>query len=328
MGTANDIWVYAELSGKEPKKIALELMSKARELAEAMGGSAAAVVLGTGAMTAAEKLAQHWASVVYVAEDERFGNVLATPHADALSGLIKAKSPRAVLFGATNSSKDIAARVSARLGLGVIADAIAIQVNGNELHVVNPAFGGSLLVTSTFTDSNTAFIIARAKAFAAEERPKPLKIEELKPVYTEAPQARITGVVAQPEARVSLEEANIIVSGGRGLGAPENFKLVEELAQAFEAAVGASRAAVDAGWISYPHQVGQTGKTVKPKVYIACGISGAIQHKVGMQTSDIIIAINKDPDAPIFSFADLGVVGDLHQIVPLLAKEIRKRKGA
>ncbi len=224
--------------------------------------------------------------------------------------------------------RDVAGRVAARLGCGLIANAVEVGAKDGAITAIKPAFGGALQVTSSFVGEGPHLLVARPNAFIARSLGSQAEVEEIPASLDErALLARVIEQVAGSAATVSLEEAQIIVSGGRGLGGPENFRLIQDLAEVLGAQVGASRAAVDAGWIPYAHQVGQTGKTVKPALYIACGISGAIQHKVGMQTSGLIVAINKNPDAPIFQFADLGVVGDLFHVVPQLIQEVKKRKG-
>jgi len=324
---SNDIFVWAELDKDQPKKIAKELTTKAAELAAQLGGNAVAVVLAGSDLPDAATLGEFGAATVYLARDPRFDQFVVTPYVDALAALITEKQPKAVLFGATINGRDIAARLSARLGVGLNSQVTDIKVKDGQLVVTMPVFGGSLLVDCGFAGQEPALILARPNAFTAVKSGKPAPVVAFTPAISDHAVAKITDRVIAEAGRVNLEEAPIVVSGGRGIGDPANFALIRELADLLGGAVGASRAAVDAGWIPYPHQVGQTGKTVKPNLYLACGISGAIQHKVGMQTSYRIVAINKDPDAPIFTFSDFGVVGNVLEILPLLIEEIKKRKG-
>lgn len=327
MGTTNDVWVFVEHNNGAPKKIALELATKARELAAALGGSTAAVAFGPGAAATAERLGAYGASNVYAAEDEAFANFYVTPHAKVLADLVREKQPRLVLFGSTPNGKDVAARLAAKLDLGIIVNAVDVNVAKGQLVALKPAFGGALNVNSAFVDGRTSVLLLRPNAVAPEQVGGTASVEKAAAALADSDLlSKVVQRVEEPGAAAPLEEASVIVSGGRGLGGPEPFTMLRQLADALGGTVGASRAAVDAGWIPYSHQVGQTGKTVKPQLYIACGISGAIQHKVGMQTSNYIVAINKNGDAPIFTFCDLGIVGDLFQIVPALAEAIQKRK--
>jgi electron transfer flavoprotein alpha subunit len=320
-----NIWVYAETVDGQPRPIALELLTKARAL-----GDASAVALGPGAAKAASALGNHGAKKVYVHEEPAFREVLAQPAVDLLARLIERDTPDLVLFGMTNDGRDVASRLSARLGAALIANATEVSLKDGGFAVTNPVFGGSLLVTTVPKAKPPVLVLLRPKAIVAEAvagAPAP-QVETLSdPVDTSKPVARVVRREKQKASGPRLEDATVIVSGGRGLGAPENFKMLDELAAELGAAVGASRAVVDAGWKPYSFQVGQTGKTVKPSVYIAVGISGAMQHTVGMKGAKTIIAINKDPEAPIFKLADLGVVGDVHKVVPQLIQEIRSRKG-
>ena len=318
------VWVYAETIDGTPKPITFELLSKARSL-----GDAAAVALGPGAWKAADALGRYGAKKVFVHEDPAFRDVLASPAVDLLNRLIDREHPQLVLFGMTADGRDVASRLSARLGTALIANATDIAKTNGGVAVTSPVFGGSLLVTTVARSTASTLVLVRPKAFAAEpasEGGAP-QVERLTdPVDTSKPVARVLRREKEQASGPRLEDAAVIVSGGRGLGAPENFKMLDELAAELGAAVGASRAVVDAGWKPYSFQIGQTGKTVKPTVYIALGISGAMQHTVGMKGARTIIAINKDPEAPIFKLADLGVVGDVHKIVPQLIQEVRARK--
>ncbi len=326
--SSNDIWVLAELSDGQPKKITKELVSKAAELAHSLGGQAAAVVLAGANLADPSGLGEFGAGIVYLGVDARFDQFLVTPQVDALSALVREHQPRAILVGATLNGRDIASRLAARLRTGLNSQVTDIKATNGSLSVIMPIFGGALVAECGFAGDGPAIILARPNAFAATKGGAPARVVSFSPVVIgESAQARITGRIPAEGAQANLEESPVVVSGGRGICDPANFSLVRDLADSLGGAVGASRAAVDAGWISYPHQVGQTGKTVKPGLYLACGISGAIQHKVGMQTSNRIVAINKDAEAPIFSFADFGVVGNVLEIMPLLTKEIKQRKG-
>jgi electron transfer flavoprotein alpha subunit len=319
------VWVYAETVDGTAQPITLELLTKARSL-----GDPTAIALGPGAGKAAETLGKYGARKVSVHEDPAFRDVLASPAVDLLARLIEREKPDLVLFGMTYEGRDVAGRLSARIGAALIANATDVLRRDGAYAIVNPVFGGSLLVTTLPKASSPALVLIRAKAIAAEAVANSVapQVETLSdPIDTGKPVARVLRREKQKASGPRLEDAPVIVSGGRGLGAPENFKMLDELASELGAAVGASRAVVDAGWKPYSFQIGQTGKTVKPTVYIAVGISGAMQHTVGMKGAKAIIAINKDREAPIFKLADLGVVGDVHKVVPQLIQEIRSRKG-
>jgi electron transfer flavoprotein alpha subunit len=319
------VWVFAETIDGVPKPVALELLTKARSL-----GDTTALALGPGASQAADPLGKYGARRVYVHEDAAFRDILATPAVDLLVRLIEKDKPDLIIFGMTYDGRDIAARLSARLGTAVIANATDISGRDGGWAVVSPVFGGSMLATTVPKAKPPTLVLMRPKAITAEpaEGTSPAQVETLTdPVDTSKPVARVLRREKEKASGPKLEDAAVIVSGGRGLGAPENFKMLDELAAELGAAVGASRAVVDAGWKPYAFQIGQTGKTVKPRVYIAIGISGAMQHTVGMKGAKTIIAINKDREAPIFKLADLGIVGDVHKIVPQLIQEVRSRKG-
>ena len=317
------VWVYAETVDGAPRPVVLELLTRARGL-----GEAEAVAFGPGASSAVARLGEYGARTVFVHEDPAFRDVLAQPAVDALASLVATHQPSLLLFGMTYEGRDVAARLSARLGAALIASVTEIDQGGGGWTVKSPVFGGTLLVTTRARGQGPALILVRPKAFAAEPAAGPApRVELLRdPVRADKAAARVLKREIEAAAGPKLEDASIIVSGGRGMGGPENFKILDDLAEALGAAVGASRAVVDAGWKPYAMQIGQTGKTVKPSVYIACGISGAMQHTVGMKGAKTIIAINKDPDAPIFKIADLGVVGDVQKIVPQLTQEVRARK--
>ena len=319
------VWVYAETVDGTPAPVVLELLTKARTL-----GDTTAIALGPGTSKAAATLGKYGAKRVYVHEDAAFRDLLASPAVDLLARLIEKEHPDLLLFGMTYDGRDVASRLSARLGAALIANATDVSGDGDGFKVVNPVFGGSLLVTTVPKSKAPTLVLMRPKAITAEPASgagEP-QVETLSdPVDTSKPAAKVLRREKEKAQGPKLEDASIIISGGRGLGAPENFKMLDELAGELGAAVGASRAVVDAGWKPYAFQIGQTGKTVKPSVYIAVGISGAMQHTVGMKGAKTIIAINKDPEAPIFKLADLGVIGDVHKVVPQLIQEVRSRKG-
>ncbi|MCU0308908.1 MAG: electron transfer flavoprotein subunit alpha/FixB family protein [Thermoleophilia bacterium] len=320
------ILVVAEHSNGRFRRVSLEVLTKARELKGALGGPLAAVVAGSGVADAAGELGQYGAETVYVADHEALGSGVAAGHVDVVAGLQATHDFSAILIGATALGKDLAAALAVRLGAGLNGDSTELTAAGAGLRARRPVFGGQNLVDAEWT-GGPAIALVRPNSFKPEPNGGSASVESVTPELGPVASAvKVTGRKPAEEGKISLEEASIIVSGGRGLGAPENFSYVEALAKELGAAVGASRAAVDAGWYPHPSQVGQTGKTVSPNLYIACGISGAIQHKVGMQTSDVIVAVNKDEEAPIFGFADFGVVGDLFEILPKLTELVAARK--
>ena len=310
------------------RRSGLELATKAADLGRELGVPSAAVVLGKGAQEAAQALKTTPIDTIHTGADVPVDQHLGDPAVDAVEALLKQIGPAALLVPATNAGKDTGARVAVRLGAGVITEASDIVVKDGALAVQSPKFGGSVISTIGFKNSPFQVIVCRANSFAARAEAGKGDIVALPAPPAKQYPARVEEKVVQEAGKISVEEAGIVVSGGRGLGGPEHFDIIEALADALGGAVGASRAAVDAGWIPHAHQVGQTGKTVTPQLYIACGISGAIQHKVGMRSAGIIVAINKDGNAPIFEFCDLGVVGDLFQIVPELTRLVKERKGA
>ena len=301
------------------KKPTLELLTIARRL-----GEPSAVFLGSGVANATETLGKFGAAKVYVVEAPEIEGFLVAPKAEALAAVAAQASPGAILVTATSEGKEIAARVAVRTGSGIITDAVDVDADGVASQSV---FAGSFLVTAKVTHGSP-IIAVKPNAAAPEEAPAAAAVENVAVAFTAAATtAKITDVAPRAKSgRPELTEAAIVVSGGRGVGGPEGFAVIEALADSLGAAVGASRAATDAGWYPHAFQVGQTGKTVSPQLYIANGISGAIQHRAGMQTSKTIVAVNKDAAAPIFELADYGVVGDLFNVVPQLTDEIAKRK--
>jgi electron transfer flavoprotein alpha subunit len=317
-----NILVFLEHYEGGLEKGGLGVLSKAASL-----GDAAGVVLGTGAGELAARAGAYGAVKAYACEDEALAAPLPQPRVDALAALVEKTAADAVLFAASVLASDVAAGLAARLEAGLNWDLTDLELRGDELIGKRQALGDTVLVDVGWTGSPRLALV-RAGAFDPVESGGPSEVEAFDAQFSEfSSLARLIGQTVEATSGPSIEDADIIVAGGRGLGSPEAFSLLEDLAAALGGAVAATRAVVDAGWYPYSTQVGQTGKTVSPKLYIACGISGAIQHKVGMQGSGTIIAINKDPNAPIFDFCDVGVVGDLHQIVPRLTELVRTARG-
>jgi electron transfer flavoprotein alpha subunit len=302
------------------RKPTLELLTLARRL-----GEPSAVFLGTGVENATAVLAEHGAAKVYVVDAAELDDYLVVPKADALTQIAQATSPAAILVTSSSEGKEIAARVAVRLGSGLITDATDVAADGTATQSV---FAASYVVAAKVTHG-TPVITVKPNAAAPEAAPAAGAVENVTVSFSDLSRVpKVTGVVPREKSgRPELTEAAIVVSGGRGVGGPEGFGVIEALADSLGAAVGASRAATDAGWYPHAFQVGQTGKTVSPQLYVANGISGAIQHRAGMQTSKTIVAVNKDAEAPIFELADFGVVGDLFNVVPQLTEEVTKRKG-
>jgi electron transfer flavoprotein alpha subunit len=313
-----EILVLAEHSGESVKKVTCELLTLARRF-----GEPSVVWAGPGADAGRERLAEFGADTVYVAAGEEFDDYVVAPKAELLASLVAEKSPGAVLVASTAEGREVAARLAVKTGSGLITDAVDLAEG---LIAEQSIFGGAIIVQSKVR-AGTPIVAVRPNAVAPEPAPGAARLENVSiQVSDAAKSARVTERVEQARSeRPELTEASIVVSGGRGVGSAENFALIEKLADSLGAAVGASRAATDAGWYPHQFQVGQTGKTVSPQLYLAVGISGAIQHRAGMQTSKTIMVINKDAEAPIFELADFGVVGDLFQVVPQLTEEIQKR---
>ncbi|MGH3133086.1 MAG: electron transfer flavoprotein subunit alpha/FixB family protein [Gaiellaceae bacterium] len=315
--------VYLEHYHGELEKGGLGVLGRAASLGEATG-----VVLGPDAGEVAARAGAFGASKVYVCEDDALTAPLPQPRVDALAALVEKDGPDAVLFAASVLASDVAAGLAARLDAGLNWDLTDLVEEDGELVGKRPALGDTALVDVGWTEPPRLGIV-RAGALDAKESGGSAEVEQFEASFSDFSTLATLVEQAQEESSgPSIEDADIIVAGGRGLGSPEAFSLLEELAAALGGAVAATRAVVDAGWYPYATQVGQTGKTVSPKLYLACGVSGAIQHKVGMQGAGTIVAVNKDPNAPIFDFCDLGVVGDLHQIVPKLTELVRAHHGS
>jgi electron transfer flavoprotein alpha subunit len=317
--------VFLEHHGDELLKGGLGVLSKATSLGDA---DVSAALIGSGVQALADEAGKFGASRVYVADDPRLEAPLPQPRVDVLARLVRDKGIDTVLFANSVLAADVAAALAARLDAGLNWDLTDVVREDGRLVGKRPALQDSVYVDVGWK-SEPRLALFRSGSFdpaatggSAEVEDVPVELEEFSTA------ARMVEQAHEESEGPSIEDADVVVAGGRGLGGPENFTLVEELAKALGGAVGATRAVVDAGWYPYSTQVGQTGRTVSPKLYIACGISGAIQHKVGMQSSGVIVAINKDPNAPIFEFADLGVVGDVHQVVPKLTELVKQRRGS
>lgn len=331
LSSYRDVWVFAEQKGGIADSAVFELLGAGRRLADQLGEDLAAVLIGNKVRPVAQQLIAYGADKVYWADHpdlEYFNDEL---YADNLSYLIQRYRPNIVLLAATVYGRSLGPRVAARIGTGLTADCTGLEIDADTRNLMQtrPAFGGNLMATIVCPDHRPQMATVRPRVM------RPLEPNSGRSGHILRQQAqlkqdlktRVLQVVEEAGETLNLLEADIIVSGGRGLGDPKNFALVEELAKTLGGAVGASRAAVDAGWIPYSHQVGQTGKTVGPKIYFACGISGAVQHLAGMSSSDIIVAVNKDPDAPIFKVATYGIVGDVLEILPLITNEFKKALG-
>jgi len=324
------VLVFAESRDGKLKKVAFECLGEGRRIVQSAGGTLAAVVVGAHVEALAAELGARGADVVLTVSDPRLALYASVAYARAFREAVTAVAADIVLVPASAMGKDLAARAAARLDTGVAADCVAISAPaGGALTAVRPVYSGKAMATVSFRGAKPAILTLRPNVFAPAAAAGKGEARALAVAFDDRDFAARTTLVKLPEgAEVDVAEADIVVSGGRAMKGPENFSYIRDLARALGGAVGASRAAVDAGWIDHAHQVGQTGKVVSPKLYVACGISGAIQHLAGMSSSKVIVAINKDPDAPIFKIADYGIVGDLYALLPLLVQEIQKLKAS
>ena len=324
------IWVFVEQHQGVIESVGLELIAEARKLAKTLNEEVSAILLGDSNIKAsAQQLISFGADKVYVSADPNLKNYMTEPYSEVIVDLIKKYEPEIFLLGATTTGRDLASRIAARIRVGLTADCTGLDIDPEKkiLRQTRPAFGGNIMATIISPNFRPQMATVRPKVFkklAPDTSRKGQIIDFIPKISEKSLRVKLIEIIQSTEKKVNLAEAEIIVSGGRGLGSAENFKLVQDLADVIGGAVGASRATVDAGWISQFHQVGQTGKTVSPKLYIACGISGAIQHLAGMSSSDVIVAINKDQFAPIFNVATYGIVGDLFEILPVMTKTFKE----
>ncbi len=322
------VWIFAEHRQGKLARVALELLGEGRRLADRLGVGLGAVLFGHGVKKDADQLFFYGADTVYLADEPSLAGFSDDMYGALLAKMIQEYRPEIVLCGATAIGRSFIPKVATILGTGLTADCTGLDIRDSDrlLLQTRPAFGGNIMATIICPSGRPQMATVRPRVF----RPGPCQegrrgelIEIDVNRFNIVPRTKLLEIVEDLSEKVNLAEADILVAGGRGLGEAKNFDLLRELADLLGAGIGASRGAVDAGWISYAHQVGQTGKTVSPKLYIACGISGAVQHQVGMQSSDVIVAINKDPNAPIFDVANYGLVGDLFEIVPMIIKRLK-----
>jgi electron transfer flavoprotein alpha subunit len=325
-----ELLVLIDHSEDQPRKLSLQMLAAANQVAAETGDTVAAVWLGEGASGAAEVLGKHGAGKLYAWDSADAQGYVTLPQVEALEQVLETSGAEILFFASTNHVKDVAARLAVRTDGGVITDATGVAVVDGKVQATKEVFGGELITRCTFADGKKQFVGISNNAFPAEETGGgPAEVVPVDVTLSEAAtKSKVTSVEKQVDAdRPDIAEAAIVVSGGRGLGNEDGFELMEQLADLLGAGVGASRAATDAGWYPHRYQIGQTGRTVSPTLYIGSGISGAIQHRAGMQTSQHIVAINKDAEAPIFQIADFGIVGDLYKVVPKLIEELEARKG-
>ncbi len=319
------IWVFAEQTDGRLAGVVLELLAEARRMAAVTGEEVSAVLAGEGTRDLQPELIAHGADRVYVAEDSVLASFRDETYVTVLASLVEQHQPSVILFGATARGRSLAPRLAARLGTGLTADCTELDVDETGLLIqTRPAFGGNIMATIVCRRHRPQMATVRPRILQADA-PDYDREGEIVDVPVDGPALQVRTLLleaVEEEQGIMIEDADIIVAGGRGLGGPEAFEILFDLAKTLGGAVGVSRPVVDAGWVPYIHQVGQTGKTVSPSIYIACGISGAVQHMAGMRSADTIIAINKNPDAPIFNVATYGLVGDLFQIIPNLKREI------
>ena len=328
-----DLWVFIETNPDgSAQNVGLELLNPGRELADKQGGKLVGLVVGSNVDAAVKAAAEHGADQLIVVDGPEYAHFTTDAYANAICVMLTKYAPTTMLIGATNNGRDVGPRVSCRLQTGLTADCtrLAIDEETGNIAWTRPAFGGNLMATILCPDHRPQLGTVRPGVFKAAAPEEGRTCEVIKEDFHVAPEDIHTRLIKEIQEDASelvdLVGADIIVAGGRGVGGPEGFEPLKELCEVLGATLGTSRACVDSGWISHSHQVGQTGKTVGPKLYIACGISGAIQHVAGMSSSDVIVAINKDPDAPIFDIADYGIVGDLFTVVPALTEAIKQVK--
>ncbi len=325
------VWVWAEQINGELRNVVLELLGKGRELADKLGEPLGAVLIGHNIGHLPEKLIQHGADVVYVADQELLAQYSTEGYTDVIAALIVTEKPNIILYGATGNGRDLGPRIASRLILGLTADCTGLDIDDKrQLVQTRPAFGGNIMASILSPYTRPQMATVRPNVFKAPEQDTSRK-GEIKNVDIKVNKAAIRTkivdtIVEVEEGTLKVDEADLVVSCGRGIKDPQNIEVVAELADELNAALGGSRPIVDQGWMKHHQQVGQSGRTIAPRLYIACGISGAIQHLVGMRTSDIIVAINTDPEAPIFQVSDYGIVGSLFDVVPAIVKELRRVK--
>ncbi|HTP05059.1 MAG TPA: electron transfer flavoprotein subunit alpha [Nitrospirota bacterium] len=322
------VWVFAEQHKGSVATVALELLGEGRKLADKKKTKLSAIFIGHGIKDKAKELIAYGADIVYIADDPGLKDFNDDSYAAILMTLAKQHKPEIILAGATAIGRSFFPKVASALHTGLTADCTVLDIDteSGHLHQTRPAFGGNIMATIVAPNHRPQMATVRHKVMKPAPRndSRTGDIVEVRYTHSGNLRTRVIKTIEELSETVNICEADIIVAGGRGLGGAKNFQMIEELAKALGGAVAATRGAVDEGWIPYSHQVGQTGKTVCPKLYIACGISGAIQHVAGMQSSDVIVAINKDPDAPIFNVATYGIVGDVHEVVPIMIKKIRE----
>ncbi|PID90831.1 MAG: electron transfer flavoprotein subunit alpha [Bacteroidetes bacterium] len=325
-----NVFVFAEQRRGTVQKVAYELLGKARELADTTGEKVCAMLLGKDVKGQAQSLIEHGADEVILVEDALFEPYTTEPYAQAITQILEAKKPSIVLIGATTIGRDLGPRLSARVVTGLTADCTGLALGeSGDLQMTRPAFGGNLMATIICTEHRPQMATVRPGVMRRMDADTSRKgeVENFSVKFDSSKfKVKVIEEVLETHDKIDITEANILVSGGRGVGSPEGFKKLEALAEVIGAQVSSSRSMVDAGVMPHDRQVGQTGKTVRPGAYFACGISGAIQHLAGMEESEYIIAINRDKEAPIFNVADLGIVGDLHKILPLLTDRLSKKQ--
>lgn len=324
-----DVWVFCEQKKGVVQTISFELLGEGGKLAKKLGGKLCAVLLGDNIESKTDELAWRGADKIYLVDAPQLKHYQDDTYTKVLVELVKEYKPEVMLCGATTIGRSLISRVAVAIDAGLTADCTALDIDEKErlLLQTRPAFGGNIMATIITPNHRPQMATVRHKVMKEPDLDKSHKAEVIRKKYPDnilSTRTRIVDIVEEIEETINLSEADIIVSGGRGLGGSKNFSIIKELAKVLGGAVGASRSTVDAGWMPYSHQVGQTGKTVCPKLYIACGISGQIQHLIGMQSSKVIVAINKDPDAPIFKVATYGIVGDIFEIIPALTEAFRK----